>query len=115
MRVLPRSCFGIADAYCEANNLDLSRESNAGRGPVDFKVSKGYSNRQLLHGLTKQIEAYQNAEKSRVAVYLVLDVAGPRGRLTSLKNHIRTQRAAGARLPEVLFVDARSKPSASRA
>ncbi|HEY6804431.1 MAG TPA: hypothetical protein VI306_12715 [Pyrinomonadaceae bacterium] len=26
--------YGIADAYCEANDLDLSREANAGRGPV---------------------------------------------------------------------------------
>ncbi|MGH9424975.1 MAG: hypothetical protein ACRD2L_01520, partial [Terriglobia bacterium] len=34
--------YMVADAYCEANNLDLSRESNAGRGPVDFKVAGGY-------------------------------------------------------------------------
>jgi hypothetical protein len=39
--------YGIADAYCEANDLDLSREANAGRGPVDFKISKGYKNRVL--------------------------------------------------------------------
>jgi hypothetical protein len=34
--------FGIASSYCEANNLDLSPESDAGRGPVDFKLSRGF-------------------------------------------------------------------------
>lgn len=28
--------YGVADSYCEANNLDLTREPNAGRGPVDL-------------------------------------------------------------------------------
>jgi hypothetical protein len=36
--VAQRLFYGLADAYCEANDLDLSREANAGRGPVDFKV-----------------------------------------------------------------------------
>ncbi len=31
--------LGIADAYCDANNLDISPESDAGRGPIDFKLS----------------------------------------------------------------------------
>ena len=31
--------FGIAYAYCYANNLDLTPEADAGRGPVDFKIS----------------------------------------------------------------------------
>jgi len=62
--------YGIADAYCAANGLDLSRETNAGRGPVDFKLSKGYrgrvlveakltTNKQLLHGFETQIEEYK--------------------------------------------------------
>jgi hypothetical protein len=32
--------YGIADAYCSANNLDLSAEPNAGRGPVDFRLAR---------------------------------------------------------------------------
>jgi len=35
--------FGIADAYCEANNLDISPEADSGNGPVDFKFSRGYN------------------------------------------------------------------------
>lgn len=117
--------FGVADAYCEANKLDLSRESNAGRGPVDFKVSHGYANRvvvetklstngRLLHGLTKQIGEYQKAEKSTTAVYVVIDVGGSRNQLNRLQSEIKARQKAGARLPEFALVDARIRPSASK-
>ena len=33
--------FGIASSYCAANDLDITPEANSGRGPVDFKFSKG--------------------------------------------------------------------------
>ncbi|MCY0856451.1 hypothetical protein [Cupriavidus sp. D39] len=66
--------FGVASAYCRANNLDLSPESDGGRGPVDFKVSRGFegkvlveikltSNSQLVHGFERQLPIYQQAEK----------------------------------------------------
>jgi hypothetical protein len=120
--------YGIADSYCEANNLDLSREANAGRGPVDFKVSKGYkgrvvveakltSNPQLLHGFEVQIEEYQKAEKTKTAIYLVIDVSksrATRNRITKLKALIRTSKASGKRMPEVIFVDGLRKLSASK-
>lgn len=75
--------FGIACAYCYANNLDLSPEADAGRGPVDFKISMGASikvlvevkltsNNQLAHGYEKQLPIYQKAEKSQKGIYLVL-------------------------------------------
>ncbi|MEZ6192419.1 MAG: hypothetical protein R3C45_14180 [Phycisphaerales bacterium] len=41
--------FAIADAYCRANNLDLSPEVDSGRGPVDFKVSSGSDIRVLVY------------------------------------------------------------------
>jgi hypothetical protein len=34
--------------------------------------------------------------------------------LNRLHKHIRSQREAGARLPKVVFIDARPKPSASK-
>lgn len=67
--------FAVADCYCKANNLDLSPESNSGRGPVDFKISQGYKSRvlvevkwstnpKLLKGYRTQLEIYGNAEQS---------------------------------------------------
>ena len=77
--------YGIADAYCEANGLDLSREPNEGRGPVDFKVSRGYSakvsveikyasNSKLLEGYARQLPAYNAAERTDASVYLVIEI-----------------------------------------
>src|SRR5690242_12148223 len=40
--------FGIANAYCEANNFDISPEADGGAGPVDFKISKGYEYRVVV-------------------------------------------------------------------
>src|SRR5439155_14075764 len=59
--------------YCKANNIDLSGEANAGRGPVDFKFSQGWSARALVEiklthsshfwrGLTKQTPQYMRSE-----------------------------------------------------
>ncbi|MFW1703619.1 hypothetical protein ACG9WR_15680 [Acinetobacter pittii] len=75
--------FGIASSYCYANNLDLTPEADAGRGPVDFKISLGASakvvveikltsNKQLIHGYEKQLPIYKKAEKSQKGIYLVL-------------------------------------------
>lgn len=75
--------LGIVKHYCRANNIDVSREANIGRGPVDFKVSHGYALRALLelklarnsrfwNGLERQLPKYQEAESVRVGYFLVL-------------------------------------------
>jgi hypothetical protein len=85
-----RLFYAVADCYCEANNVDLSREPNAGNGPVDFKLSSGYharilvevkksDNPRLLHGFEIQLPAYENSEASHQSVYLILHSAGNRG------------------------------------
>ena len=87
--------FGIADSYCTANNVDLSREINGGRGFVDFKLSRGAndkvivevkltSNGQLEHGFTTQVPIYMKQEKTSKAIYLIIDNGHPR-RLTNFQ------------------------------
>lgn len=81
--------FGIADSYCIANNIDLTRESNNGRGPVDFKLSKSASekivveikltsNSQLKHGIEKQLPIYMKQENAVRAIYLIIDNGHPK-------------------------------------
>ncbi len=117
--------FGIADSYCEANNLDLSREPNAGRGSVDFKISKGYQSRvivetklttnpHLQHGFETQIGEYQKAEKSRHSIYLVIDVGGSRDRIQALKDLIQLYKTKEIPMPKVIFINAHPKLSASK-
>jgi hypothetical protein len=118
--------FGVADAYCEANNLDLSREPNAGRGPVDFKVSGGYTSRvsvevkyskntDLVHGFEKQLPVYEAAERSFHSIYLILRTTeSERGiqRVLALRDGALAQ---NKRAPEVMVFDVRVEPSASKA
>ena len=80
-----RLFYAVADAYCEANDVDLSREPNAGNGPVDFKLSKGYtarilvevkksSNSDLLNRFEKQLPAYEKSEATFESIYLIVRV-----------------------------------------
>ena len=73
--------YGIAEVYCVANNLDLNRETNAGVGSLDFKLSKGFNakvnveikystNTNLVKGFEKQLPTYNKAEKTNTSVYI---------------------------------------------
>jgi hypothetical protein len=118
--------FGIADSYCNSNNLDLSREPNAGRGPVDFKISRGanfkinvelkYStNNNLLEGYITQLPIYNRSENSLQSILLIIKTSS---RETLINDVIATREAeiqAGRRAPQIQIVDGRIMPSASRA
>jgi hypothetical protein len=75
--------LGIVKHYCHANNLDISPESNIGRGPVDFKVSSGFLYRTLLelklarntrfwNGLTAQLPTYMTADEIQYGYFIVV-------------------------------------------
>lgn len=74
---------GILDEHCRANNIDLTREVNQGRGPIDFRFSSGYSNRVLLeiklakntkfwNGLKNQLPLYMNVDSCNKGIFLVI-------------------------------------------
>jgi len=74
---------GIAKHYCQANNIDISREVNLGRGPVDFKFSIGFSSRALLevklarnskflHGIEKQLIKYLDVEEIKLGYFMIV-------------------------------------------
>ena len=118
--------YGIADGYCRANNLDLSPETNSGRGPVDFKISFGYksrilieiklsSNKRLVHGFCAQLEAYEKAEQSQHSIYLIIDVGGcSNERWAELYSVIADAEYSERPIPTMIDVDAKRKPPASR-
>ena len=68
-----RLFLGILTHYCKANNIDVSGETNIGRGPVDFKVSQGFklralfelkkaNNTKFFNGIERQLPTYLKAE-----------------------------------------------------
>lgn len=107
--------FGIADAYCIANNLDLSREVHNGHSPVDFKLSVGAkqkvlieikltSNPQLMHGFKKQLPLYMAQENTEKAIYLVID-NGHRKRLDAFQDYYNTLNVKDRKKVKYVLID----------
>ncbi|MFA5386072.1 MAG: hypothetical protein WC297_00085 [Candidatus Paceibacterota bacterium] len=124
-RFSQRLFFSVADTYCAANNVDLSREPNAGSGPVDFKASGGYtartlveiklsSNKSLISGYMKQIEAYKKSESTESCFYVVIKVTRSESnikRLLGIRDALLSQKKD---CPEIIVIDGTMQPSASR-
>ena len=117
--------FGIADAYCVSNNIDISREPETGRGPADFKLSRGYherviveaklsSNGKYLDGLTVQLPTYLNAEKAKHGVLLLIKVGEHKKKLNRIKRVHSKLKKSGQPVPDLFIVDALDKLSASK-
>jgi hypothetical protein len=124
-QVLFRSVVGH---YCKANDVDLTGESNAGRGPVDFKFSKGWTARALVEiklarhssfwdGLFAQTPTYQIAEGVRVAFFVA--VAYTEDEMsTTFQRKLREAASLVSRerniAVQAVLVDATQKKSASK-
>lgn len=125
-KAMQRLFFAVASAYCEANNLDLSPEANAGAGPVDFKVSAGAAakvvvelkrsmNPKLVDGYTKQLEAYKIAEGTDRGHYVVIDVGGLSSVKTTGLTLARSEAmAASGHASEIHYIDGSPQKSASK-
>lgn len=117
--------YGIADSYCIANDIDLSRECNGGRGPVDFKLSRGAadkvtvevkltSNGQLKHGVAKQLPIYMAQENTHRTIYLIIDNGHPRALENFFKFYNNLDMQLKSKI-DIIVIDGTFKPSASNA
>lgn len=126
-RVAQDLFFMVADMYCQQQNFALSRESNAGAGAVDFKISKGYSdvvtveikyssNPKLITGFTNQLVTYNKAERATNSIYLVLRTEDSMTKLNKLGKVCEDYLATIPKFfpPRIIVIDARIKPSASK-
>ena len=119
--------LGIIKHYCKANNIDISREADIGRGPVDFKVSHGYQLRALLElklakntkfwdGLERQLPTYQRAENIVIGYFIVI-VYTDRDleKIRNIQARVNAVRQTTGYDIKEIVVDARTNPaSASR-
>jgi hypothetical protein len=115
--------FAVAQAYCTANNLDVSPECDMGGGPVDFKFSQGSAFRHLVeiklstgrvvHGYKKQLAVYATAAATDNAILLIIDVGKMGRKLKTIQKHRELEVAMGRKAPEIVVVDATKKASAS--
>jgi ribosome-binding ATPase YchF (GTP1/OBG family) len=106
-----------------ATQVDVSREVNDGRGPVDFKISKGTEktlvefklakNTQMKRNLQKQTEIYAKASDAAGSIkVIVYFTAEEHKRVWAILRALKMETAAN-----IVLVDARmdNKPSGSKA
>lgn len=114
--------FGIADSYCKANDIDISRENNNGNGPVDFKISSGYKNKtiveikkssndQLSHCYETQIPLYLQQEEVEKGIYLLINLGDNDKRVAKFKNAM--QKYKNTKI-EFIEINGSKKESASK-
>lgn len=115
--------YGISEAYCHANQIMIARESDGGRGPVDFKFGTNMQNSVLIEvkkstntsglkkGIQTQLPAYMNAEGSKRAIYLVIDVGYTKAAIANL-NEINA--AINGTAITIIHISGALRPSASR-
>ena len=110
--------------YIEANELDMSCEPDEGRGPVDFKISRGRdktlvevklsSNPQYLHGYEVQIEEYGKAEDTNKLLYVLINLGHP-GKVKKVQDLHDKRYNDGFTTPGLIVIDSTAKEPASKA
>lgn len=116
--------YAMSDAFCRANNIDISPEASMGGGPVDFKFSTGYNARVLVeikrstgtvvHGYSKQLEFYKNASQTQFAVFVIIDYGDLGSKLREIQMIKAGQEVLGQRASEIVVINAKKKLSASK-
>jgi hypothetical protein len=120
--------LGMARPYCRAHGVEIDREVNLGRGPVDFKLTSGPGIRVLIeakklhngdfwNGLERQLPSYLKSDDTRSGWLLALQYRSggvSKTRPRELLSRIKTlNRSLGTSI-NVTVIDARPKVSASK-
>jgi len=124
-KAVQRLFFAVAHAYCKANNLDVTPEADTGNGPVDFKVSLGFTGRvlveiklstngKLVPGYTRQLATYKTAEETQRGYYVVVDVGKMGNKDKALLATKNGAASKGETTSPIIFVDGIRRPSASK-
>ena len=104
--------------------VDVTREANDGRGPVDYKISMGSadktlvefklaSNSQLKRNLLNQAGVYERASDAKKTIKVIVYFS--ESQLRRVRGILRAIEAEGD--PDIVLIDARrdNKPSGSKA
>lgn len=108
--------------FANAEDLDLNAEVNNGRGPVDFKVSKGKKNSNLVEfklakntslkkNLQHQVDIYEKASDTKGSIKVIMYFSDPE--LQRVVNILRRLKLTDCE--DIVLIDASPKVSASKA
>ena len=109
-----------------SRGIDLTRETDTRRGLIDFRAStvhctahieiKKSTNPQLSHGLKKQLPVNMNSENVLYGFFIIFDFGEKN--ISALKQKLERQRIeierSGDLKIQIIYVDAKKKPSASK-
>ena len=122
-KVVQKTLHGSASYYCKINDLDISPEPNSGRGPVDFKISRGgdktvieiklTSNKDCLQGFEVQIEEYAKSEETENKIFIIVNNGRSSNRINQVEESYDKRLKDGENPATVIVIDARTKDSAS--
>lgn len=114
--------YAIASSYCDAADIGMTAEADAGVGPVDFKFSDGSdsvlveiklsTNSATVSGYKKQLGAYMDGERAGYGHYVVIDV-GKIGKKWKNLQTIHREDKEFAQINKLHLIDGTLKPSAS--
>ncbi len=117
--------YATALLYCQKCDIDISPESNAGSGPVDFKLSAGHDEKIIVEvkltsghvrqGYEKQTRIYEESEEAKASYYVVVQVTEKSKVLEEVLRMEEEEEKEGKKHPTVIVVDGRERPSASKA
>jgi hypothetical protein len=132
---IPRSEARVQELFhtsvfmiCKMLDVDISPESDAGRGPVDFKFSTGWAKRALVelkfaksssfwNNLEKQTPTYLKAEGVQCGFIVIVqheDAHCTSEFMKKVRAVVKDVAKTANCSYEPVFVDVRSKPSASK-
>jgi len=116
--------YATAMLYCEGCNIDISPESNAGQGPVDFKLSRGHQNKIVVevkltsgnvrHGYEKQTRIYQESEEAKESHYIVIRITKKSKALEDILKIEEKEDKDEKVHPKIIIIDGLEKLSASK-
>jgi hypothetical protein len=120
--------LGMAQPYFRSFGVELDREVNLGRGPVDFKLSKGTPVRMLLefkkghngkfwNGLDQQLPSYLLSDDCPEGWFVAIQYRSgdaARKKFRTLPRRVRLLSNEVGRRIDFFTIDARPKPSASK-
>ena len=125
-KAVQRLMFGIVFQICAEHNVSVDPETNAGRGPADFKFSCGFNakclletklarNTKWLTSVTKQLPTYLISDLGSYGIYLLVSYDNLKNEnIDKLKEAAKSAASRGMDI-EVMVVDAsRDKLSASK-
>jgi hypothetical protein len=120
--------LGMAQHYLRLYNVEVDREVELGRGPVDFKVASGSRVRLLIevkkahngkfwHGLQTQLPSYLKSDAAQHGWYVAIRYRNNKAsqdRMNELPAIVRTTAANTGKQLQYAAIDARPKDSASK-